>query len=178
MSGEKQAGRERFRGAERTGERPAFFRVSFLTSDRGWGFVYNKKDNTWITSLFKIHPREDPNNEVFGYGRICVHLKCDSFSQRVWQFAARELCVRKLNKISAVGFSFFGQNSITVGSVRFIRRLSEWPFWFFFASQSFPVKLMKSYPAVRRRMAAILSRQRYGDNIIILSPISVHQQMK
>lgn len=83
MSGEKQAGRERFRGAERTGRRPVFFLVLVLTSDGGWGFIYNEKDNTWITSLFKFHPREDPNNEVFGYRHIFVHLKCDSFSQRV-----------------------------------------------------------------------------------------------
>lgn len=167
MSGEKQAGRERFRGAERTGKRPVFFLVLFLTSDGGWGFIYNEKDNTWIMSLFKFHPREDPNNAVLGCRRIFAHLKCDSFSQRVWQFAARELGVRKLNKISAVGFSFLvriallsGQWGLSDNSLNGL---------FVFSSQSFPVKWMKSYPAVRRRMAAILSRQRYGNNTIILS---------
>lgn len=73
MSGEKQAERERFRGAEWTGERLVFFLILFLTFDRGWGFICNEKDNNWIMSLSKFHPREDPNNRFLDAGAfLCI----------------------------------------------------------------------------------------------------------
>lgn len=59
------------------------FLVLFLTFGGGWGFIYNEKDNNWITRLVKFYPREHPNNEVFGFGRIFVDLEFDAFSQRV-----------------------------------------------------------------------------------------------
>lgn len=69
-----------------------FFLVLFLTSDGGWGFICNEKDNTWITSFFKFHPREDPNMRFLDTGAFsCIrnvirsHRGFDSLMRESWE---------------------------------------------------------------------------------------------